>query len=455
MPYDGEFAGYGPLRRLANSERVKELLLQYRVRQHDEGQDGPAIGEWIEVLPTSWTPDKVLAIDGSNVEVEQANGFPGAEASYMTVASVILDLVKIRKLDEQRPVSPQSFRDTKYAGSIDCALPGCNVVFDGEESTRSSLRKTVYDVLDQQTLMDDGETLRETYEALLKLKPPSAKKPRCPIEDCPNPDVGLSEATGCSTCTCPLSKTLYSTDALRFHEGVLERGKNGAMYAEVRNVLETLCLVNILRSLERKQWLSSLRRVAVVMDGPLAVFGHPAWLSQAVAKELARLNGEVRKATGGTDMLILGIEKTGMFSEHLRLLDQRASGEVDRLEHGRVLLLDDAYIKGNIKFSLSEKPYGQDTYYGRKFLYKTHSGALLVGLVPFYTDAQRDPSTAEPDQYPRLADALALLDEMVSARYPNALVPLIEAHAEAAIPLNLGKKILEQLASELMRPSPG
>jgi hypothetical protein len=47
-----------------------------------------------------------------------------------------------------------------------------------------------------------------------------------------------------------------------------------------------------------------------------------------------------------------------------------------------------------------------------------------------------------------------LLDRLVSNRYPNAISPLISAHAEAAIPLNLGKKIFEDIAREIREKSP-
>jgi hypothetical protein len=54
-----------------------------------------------------------------------------------------------------------------------------------------------------------------------------------------------------------------------------------------------------------------------------------------------------------------------------------------------------------------------------------------------------------PADFPRLADILNLLDKLASSRYPNSISPLISAHAEAAIPLNLGKRILEDIAREI------
>jgi len=226
------------------------------------------------------------------------------------------------------------------------------------------------------------------------------------------------------------------------------------MFAEIMQVYERVWIVHILRTLEAKGWLSSLGRVAFVLDGPLALFGHPAWVSQAISKELMRLNGAVRDATGGRDILLLGIEKTGMFVDHFTALDLDAKTNTARFANQSVLLLTDEYIHKNVIFSKG-KEYGKDTYFGRKLFYKTKSGARLVATLPYLEDDHRDLSRADASQFPRLADAMSLMDQVVSSRYPNALMPLVSAHAEAAIPLHLGRKVLEELAKTLMKSSHG
>ena len=42
------------------------------------------------------------------------------------------------------------------------------------------------------------------------------------------------------------------------------------------------------------------------------------------------------------------------------------------------------------------------TYFGRKFFYKTASGARLVVSVPFLDESHRDTTTAEPNQLPSI-----------------------------------------------------
>lgn len=451
MPYEGEFASYKSLNRLASSERVRELLGSYKVRERTSGSNPLPLAP-LPAPISNWLPDIVLAVDGSHAEVRVENGFPGAEASYITVSSVLLDVARMRQLDAQRPVDPHEFRKIEEADSIDCALPGCNVVCGGEDSASASLRRKLFDEFLFRRMDPEGETLLETYEALLAFKPDNERDELCPYADegCPNPDTGYHRATGQYACHCPLSSSLYSTDALRIHEGMNPAGTNGALFAEIMQVWERVWVIHFLRTLEHKGWLSSLRRIAVILDGPLAVFGHPAWLSSAIEKELKRLNEAVRKATGGQDILLLGIEKGGVFADHFLELDRNPDGSTDRFPLQAVGLLDDAYIKQNIIFSKSERPYGRQTYFGRKFLYKTRTGALVVGVLPYLREGDDDLTHAEVEQYPRIADALSLLDELVCVRYPNSISALVAAHAEAAIPLHLGNDILSQLARRLV-----
>jgi hypothetical protein len=450
MPYEGEFAKYRPLRRIVESEKVRSLLGAYHIR--DRSGEPTEIEDMItlsSVKPSEWLPSWVLAIDGSFASVPLENGYPGAEAAYLTVASVLINTAKVRELDQARPANPVAFRATEQADAVDCAIPGCNVVWEGEETAIDSMRRSLLEVMAGVRLSEEGETLLETYEALLAYKPVVVHEQRCPYEDCPI-SAEYHRGLGQYPCGCIMNRSLYSTDALRHHEGMNAAGSNEAMYAEIMQVLERLWLIHILRTMESRGWLSMLRHMAIVMDGPLAVYDHPSWISQSIYRELCRLNEMVRKATGGHDMLIIGVEKSGAFTRHLADLDTYPNGTRGRFPGQRVALLDDGYIKRNIIFSTSEKPYAQNTHFGRKFLYKTRSGALIVAMTPFLSEQHKELSTAELSQYPRLADALSLLDQMVSSMYPDSFAPLVSAHAEAAIPLSMGNRVLENLAKQLM-----
>lgn len=447
MPYENEFASYRPLSRIAESERVTSLLKRARVFRQSDG--APSIEPQPVAQATASLPDFVVAIDGSYAEVNVKNGYPGAQVGYCTVASVLLNLKKIDLLDQHRPVDPVSFRQTEESSTIDAALPGSNVVTRDHISARDSFREQVYDVLHDEVFDEDDQArLLDTYEELLARKP-EAREPLCPY-DYDGCDQHLSIGAGLTSCPCQKRRAIYSTDALRIHERFHADGSNGEALGEVMQVWERVLLVHILRCFERRNWLSSLPRLAFVVDGPLALFGHPAWLSAAISAELMRINSEIRAATG-QDLLLIGIEKGGTFVDHFAQIDETEKAGERLFAQGTCFLPNDNYIKRRVIYSSSTKRYGLDTYFGRKLFYKTSSGARIVANIPFLTTEQDTLESSELSLYPQIPPSCAVLDKLVSSRFPNALSPIIAAHAQAAIPLNLGAKVLQQLAKALMR----
>ena len=204
-----------------------------------------------------------------------------------------------------------------------------------------------------------------------------------------------------------------------------------------------------MRCFERKKWIDDLTSLAFFLDGPLAVFGHPAWLSACISAELKRLNALLFKQTG-KELFIVGIEKSGAFVSHFDDIDKTETGE-PRFPPRSFLFPTDQYIKDRIIFSNSTKRYGADTYFGRKLFYKTASGARIVASIPFLTDAQDTLATDDVTLYPQFGKVCSMLDKLVSSRFPNSVSPIVSAHAHAAIPLELGAKVLQQLARALMR----
>jgi hypothetical protein len=456
MPYEDELAHYKPLKRITESEQVQALLKRAR-SQPPSAEPAPlcAVSQ-TDLRPSGWMPDFALAIDGSMSEVPVINGYPSAQVGYVTVASVLLDVAKMKQLDARRPVDPKEFRTLEQAESIDGALPGCNVIVDDELNAKHSFRRALFEVFAGRRMSEAGESILDTYEALLAHKPINETRPQaCPYEDCLRPDQSYVRGSAEYVCSCAHARALFSTDALRIHEFMKPEGSNQSMLTETMSVLERVWMVHFLRMLEKENLLPVLQRMAVVMDGPLAVFGAPAWLSRAIRDELSRINRVAKGVLGdGFDLLLFGVEKAGTFMEHLVELDKGPCGEHDGLDCQTAVLLSDDYIKQRIVFSNSDREYGRNTYFGRKAFYKTASGALIVFNSPLLDEDHADLRRAEPSQFPRLADTMSLLDALVSARYRNALTPIISAHAEAAIPLNLGKRVLEKLARQLMAETP-
>jgi hypothetical protein len=446
MPHEGEFAAYRSIRRIADAERVKKLLNRARMLNAATAQTslkphtGPAV---VDELPSF-----VLAIDGSYSEVDVRNGYPGAKVGYVTVASVLIDLDRIDMLDAHRPVDPCEFRKTEQADTIDAAMPGSNVVTINESTARESFRRELYEVF-HDVVLDETHRVRllKTFEELLEYKP-SAKGQECPYRETHGCEAQLVVTPGVSQCP-QCRRAIYSTDALRIHERFRDVGTNGEAFGLVMQVWERVLLIHLLRCFERQGLLGKMGRIAFFVDGPLGVFGPPAWLSAAISQELKRLNTIVREQ-GVPDLIILGVEKTGNFVNHFEEIDKTESPGECRFPPRSHLLLTDSYIKDRITYSESDKRYGEDTYFGRKFFYKTSKRARIVGTIPFLTDEQDTLATDDIALYPQFASVCSLLDKLASSRYVNAVTPLIAAHSHAAIPLHLGTKVLRSLAAALM-----
>lgn len=446
MPYEGEYATYRPLQRISECQRVKGLLSRSRVLEAAQTEQTLHPTEAPPQVQT--LPRFILAIDGSYAEVDVKNGYPGAKVGYCTAASVLLDIDLVDRLDAARPVNPVEFRKTEQASSVDAALPGSNVVTRRQGSACSSFREELYDLFTDIVVDEDDRTnLLSTYEALLELKPISNPQ-SCPYRESNDCTAGITVGPGCSTCP-GCGRPIYSTDALRIHERFREIGTNGEAFGLVMQIIERLLIIHFLRCFESRNLLSRLTSLAFFVDGPLAVFGPPAWMSAAISKELKRLNRKVQDSTG-QDLLMLGIEKTGAFVQHFEEIDQTETPGRQLFSARQYMLLSDEYIKRRVLQSGSHKRYGEDTYFGRKFFYKTQSGARIVPSIPFLTD---DQDTLEDDDislYPQFSTICTLLDRVVSSRYANAVSPLIAANAQAAIPLQLGSKVLTQLARALL-----
>jgi hypothetical protein len=456
MPYDGELANSGVVKRITQNPKVTAFLDGIEKRGRDDVSDNLVHITTDETSASDWLPQYVIGIDGGLQQIPIETGFPGSEVCYNTVVSVLLQIADMAEEDARsRPIPPKRFRELRKAQAIDAVLPGSNIVYKGSNNPVYTFRKQFFETLGANGVIVERESLLQTYERLQARRIGSSTKPQpCPWGDscagkCDDIIPAYTKGVGEYKCTCDAKQSLFSTDGLRIHDSFNPHGESGRMFGEAQMAIEHLWLVNVIRALVGNKEADVLDEIAFVMDGPLRIDGRPAWLSQAMINELQDLNAAT-KAKGGKDLLIFGVEKSGAFVEHLHRLDAREDGG-ERLPRGWLFLLDNAYIRKYI--AIGDRPYGEVTYYGRKFFYKNRTGALLCITVPFLNPGSEDRRQAvNSSLFPRLADILSILDKLASARYPDAIIPIIAAHAEAAIPLSQGKRVLEQLVREHLHP---
>jgi hypothetical protein len=130
-------------------------------------------------------------------------------------------------------------------------------------------------------------------------------------------------------------------------------------------------------------------------------------------------------------------------------------GPRGRYPRGIAFAPDAAYINRNIVLRpVVAKPHGVDTYFGRKLFYKTSAGAHAVVTTAMINEASEDFQRCDADCYPRLGDMLDVLDHLATHLYRDGFMPLVRAHAHAAIPLRRGADIIRTLFREVAGESP-
>jgi len=210
-------------------------------------------------------------------------------------------------------------------------------------------------------------------------------------------------------------------------------------------VVEHLLPIHYIRFLAENS-PTALSSLAVFIDGPLAIFGNPAWLHGPIMQYLAETNLRLEDS-GQQGPIVIGLQKTGQVVDHVSLLDRF-------LPNNRLFSIDDDYRYEQILIGREQSAngFGSETYYGQDFVFKTLSGRSFVFSLPYPFLVKNEPDTRFVDaktdlgRYPELPRALALIQHFESDLYENAVVPIALAHRYTAISLVPGGRVLDLLS---------
>ncbi len=441
MPFEGERATGESLIRLKNSRAVTDF--NGIILQTDNQQ--PITPPVLTPQRRDWSARRVIAIDGSNLMHRVNNGLPAAEAGLLTASVVAIKLEELQAIPKDKIPSPRVFREMEDVAALEAVLPGLGVVRKGvdDDTALNFFRQATFDTLSS-SIAKDHETLLETLHDIC-IKAGFQTNIDCPMSDC---DRKFIHRPGSYPCQCERREQLFETDILRLHEYFDDGHSAGEALNRLMSTIEILVLLNVLRFFVNKA-PTYLASSVFVLDGPLAIFGTPASLLGSIRKELKSLN-QIAMDKAGTEIALFGLEKSGRFKEHWQQLDwQDNQGPRSGFPEKTVIVPDDEYISTYVKpRNKPGKPFGEDTHFGRIVLYKTNRGKHAVihtAMLNELSDNFRDNSAR---CYVRLGDILDTVDQMATYMYDDALIPIVRAHAHAAIPLKQGADIISTLLGE-------
>jgi hypothetical protein len=418
---------------------IAEALRRYR-SPSDRTRDLDAIAARVidpaDLEQRAAAPRWTMATDSSPFEHVVDPAFPSTRLVFAQMSAVLVDLDQLRS--RVGPfVDPAAIRDAQHATVMAGILPSSNLVRTDGTSPLRAFREAVDDLL--RTRHVEGRSLLDVLGEVQANRLDTGGRARGSVPHCPSCGIELSDTDGCpvhfgtSGTSCPAcGDAVLFTDLLRAHETFREHGENGEACGRVMSVVERLITLGFLDHVHARM-RGAVGDLALVTDGPLALFGEVAKLKTGLLRRIQTVASELR-AEGLRLPVIVGIEKTGVFAEHARAIR-------NHIPPMTLMAPDHDYVERYITFRGS--PHGSETYYGRHFFYRSCDRRIYVITVPPLGRPDAVPHEPfRPHDYPTLGSTCALIESIGTRLYDNATIPLVLAHRFAAFPVETAGQVL-------------
>ncbi|RZL05447.1 MAG: hypothetical protein EOO89_26435, partial [Pedobacter sp.] len=387
-------------------------------------------------------PNFVVASDASKNDTAINDNLPSTQLGFVKVSHVLVAMDKYAELIDPKSRFVDPFKAAELhrnAQPITYVLPGSNIKYRGAPNVKDGFRHAVFEQFtankrDSGSRMVLTETLIALNNYLLRIEScPSCRVDTKSLEFTPSNLINV-----CPSCTT----NIYATDWLRLHEGISDFGDNTSAITRMMNAVEHLLLAAFILELLNNS-PTALSKIAFVIDGPLALFGEPAKLHKRLMALIYEANTKLASLRLDP-VLIMGLQKTGNVMDHARLLERF-------LPYGVIKVIDDEYRNKFITGSDAPSAnFGNETYYGQDFLFKTERGRIFNFALPYpFPDKGVNggpfaSQKAELHRYGTLIErACALIRHFELDLYDNAIVPVALAHRHASISLVPGGKVLD------------
>ena len=459
MPYTAVGGGFERASRVGHREAVLRALADERPF-HVPAEQVPDRAELAKrVRPRTDFPlsaseqlTAAIAIDGSRMVERVRDGLPSVVYGYAQTAAAYVDLAIMETQRASKFVDPYVIDQAVNTALVSFDLPVAGAYERAGIDIATSWREAIDRIF--RTKKVEVNNLNQTLLDLLLLLHGGPGAPAATLEvNCPQEGCGAKEVPVPATATAPTGMpcpqcghALFPTDVLRIHEEVVEEGTNEAALGRLMSVAELLVLTGLVTLLWSQHRSDLLPSTLFIVDGPLSMAGPPAKLRSRALDYFQA----VTASTPGVGPFIVGVEKTGLAVDYARSL---VRNEV--LSPGGLLVVDE-HVLAHLANTKDVKRYGKETYWGRKFIYRSLDGRVLVPTVLPQAGAPYDNFGGQPDPaaYPTLAAILDVFDRTGSSMYEDGIIPVALAHGKAAYPIGVGTDVLKLVARHKLGMAP-
>lgn len=454
MPYDDEFGSKTAHSDVVRNPDVQAFLQQCRPIREPSDEAGQELASCFVEAP-DYSQESgigyVIASDGSFYASSIDNRLPSIKVCYLKFSTILIEMTDFEGLEDSHTQLIDPFRVAalqRNRDTLTLVLPLSNFRLPEDNSVKATFRRQMDNFLWSEATRfrrdDPGTSLMATLIELAQLRPGGdgpaneVRIHKCPSPDCEETNIHLdpeAPSHACPSCGGPL----YISDCLRLWEAVNDFHPNLEPSSRFMSYIEHLLPIHYLRFLSEEA-PAQLSRLSVLVDGPLAVFGHAAWLHQSIMRFLHQL----RQRQQARDLLppvIIGLQKTGYVSEYMQLLNRH-------IPENRIFSITDGFRYEYLGVEPSGNGFGSETYYGQDFAFKTPSGKFFIFALPYPFPAKSRADRfaeikAEMERYEELPRALNLITKVETDLYRDALAPIALAHRYTAISLKPGGRVLD------------
>ncbi len=373
---------------------------------------------------------RVVTVDGGQAVVPNPVRREKAIA-FIQVAACMLRMEDLRYMKDHPLMDPRDLRkmidDTIWYNPAVVPLAG---VHHPGLTLQESIRRIV-----ERTLSETG--LYETLKFLVYREwedPWTIASEERPSMDCLGCGKGFQLPRHRVSFDCPSCGTKHAlSDYLSIGTDGPEDWSKEEAASALRDALETLAMFHFVRKYHTNDKV--MGETLFVKDGPLLLRAALSRLVVPIRDFIASIRDR------GHPLHLIGVEKTGDFAGFIE-------------EHAHAVPDPGDYFLPSVRFVLEEiagrtmsAGYRNRVSYGSKVAVRVGEGHLMAANVPtgeFLTaPAPRDLIGFE--------ESVRTLSELVSYRYPNALIPLVLANSAASIARRPSGDILSAFTDQLMR----
>ncbi len=416
--------------RLGHLEVLKSELVNKLIDSFNDSKIGESKREiaWEEIPKVESQLNLIFGVDGSR-QVIISEYPPYKKLAFVKTALLRVDRKGLAKIDKETP-HPFALRDILSDSAIyhSTVFPLKHISIEGIK-TYDAIRQIIFESISDNSLSGEiMETLKWiSYEKWNPSQRKELDKFECPHCHKTIATLSYDEEKGeCSNC----GGDLFITDMLGFHQEMAEASAPDSVASNYMMIHEFLLLFTGIRFF----WENNkeiLKEALFVKDGPLSIRAQYSKLVEPTRKFLEYARNQ------GTNINIIGQEKTGYFCDHLQLIGRKAP-------ENSIFIPDSSYVKEEIQNRPDVgMPYGKDTNYGAKVFVKLNDYHKMVLNIPF---GKYKPSP----QFKDLIGAeriFSTLPPILSNKYEGALLPIELAHGIASLSTYPSAEILKIFAN--------